>query len=128
MHRLFVLAVVCAGVMAGTPVAAHAQNRGFVGGLGGITFGTEPSSVFAGQGGVRIARQLVVFGEVGRMQNVLPDDVQDQIDEFVRTRRTVSTPPSSCSPSAAASTRASPNRYGWTSATATRASSPRIRW
>ena len=85
MHRSFVLAVVCAGVMTGTPIAAHAQNRGFVGGLGGITFGTEPSSVFAGQGGVRIATQLVVFGEVGRMQNVLPDDVQDQIDEFVRT-------------------------------------------
>jgi hypothetical protein len=85
MHRSLTLAAVCAIVFAGTPAVAEAQNRGIIGGLGGITFGTEPSSVFAAQGGVRIARQLVVFGEVGRMQNVLPDDIQDQIDEFVRT-------------------------------------------
>ena len=84
MSRSLTLAVVCAAVIAATPAAAGAQNRGFVGGLGGITFGTETSSVFAAQGGVRIASQLVVFGEVGRMQNVLPGDIQDQIDEFVR--------------------------------------------
>jgi opacity protein-like surface antigen len=84
MHRSLALAAVCATVIAGAPAVAQAQNRGFIGGLGGITFGTETSSVLAGQGGVRIARQLVVFGEIGRMQNVLPGEIQDQIDEFVR--------------------------------------------
>jgi opacity protein-like surface antigen len=87
MHKSLTLplAAVCTLMCAATPAAAQSQSRGFIGGLGGITFGTETSSVFAGQGGVRIARQLVVFGEIGRMQNVLPDEIQDQIDEFVRT-------------------------------------------
>ena len=84
MPRSLTLALVCAAVIAATPAAARAQNRGFIGGLGGITFGTETSSVFAAQGGIRIASQLVVFGEAGRMQNVLPGDIQDQIDDFVR--------------------------------------------
>lgn len=62
------------------PSVAHAQDRAFVGALGGITFGTETSSVFAGQAGGRIAPSLVIFGEVGRMQNVLPKDLQDELD------------------------------------------------
>jgi opacity protein-like surface antigen len=82
MHRSLALAV-CAAAFAATPGVAQAQNRGFAGGLGGITFVSETSSVFAAQAGVRVARQLVVFGEVGRMQNVLPGEIQDQIDEFI---------------------------------------------
>ena len=85
MFRSLALFVVCLAASAATPSVAHAQNRAFVGGLGGVTFGTETSSVFAGQAGVRIARQLVVFGEVGRMQNVLPGEIQDQIDEILRS-------------------------------------------
>ena len=85
MQRCLALTVVCVIASVATPAVAHAQSGAFVGGLGGITFGTETSSVFAGQGGVRIAKQLVVFGEVGRMQNVLPSEIQDQIDEFVRS-------------------------------------------
>src|SRR5687768_12120395 len=63
MFRSLALFVVCLAASAAGPTVAHAQNRAFVGGLGGVTFGTETSSVFAGQAGVRIARQLVVFGE-----------------------------------------------------------------
>ena len=85
MHKSLTLVAVCALACAATPAVARAQNRGFIGGLGGLTFGTETSSVFAAQGGVRVASQLVVFGEVGRMQNVLPGEIQDQIDDFVRT-------------------------------------------
>ena len=65
--------------LAGVP-SAHAQNGAFVGGLAGITFASETSSVFAAQAGGRVARQLFVFGEFGRMQNVLPDEAQDDLD------------------------------------------------
>ena len=68
--------------VAGVP-SAHAQEGAFVGGVAGITFASETSSVFAAQAGGRVARQLFVFGEFGRMQNVLPDDAQDDLDDAV---------------------------------------------
>ena len=43
MHRSLTLAVVCAVVFAGAPAVAHAQNRGFIGGLGGITSEPKPA-------------------------------------------------------------------------------------
>jgi opacity protein-like surface antigen len=65
-----------------TPAAAQdpPSPRMFAGGLGGVTFGTETSSAIAGQVGVRIARDLFVIGEIGRMQNVLPDEVADTLE------------------------------------------------
>ncbi len=63
--------------------SAHAQDSGFVGGVAGITFASETSSVFAGQAGARVARQLVVFGEFGRMQNVFPGEAQDDLDDAI---------------------------------------------
>ena len=74
--------------LAGVP-SARAQDGGFVGGLAGITFASETSSVFAGQAGGRVARQLFVFGEFGRMQNVLPEEAQDDLDaaaEFLESQ------------------------------------------
>ncbi|HEX7778389.1 MAG TPA: outer membrane beta-barrel protein [Vicinamibacterales bacterium] len=76
--------VLFAAVMAiGLAAPAAAQDppgpRMFAGGLAGVTFGTETSSAIAGQFGVRIARDLFVIGEFGRMQNVLPDEVADQL-------------------------------------------------
>lgn len=65
------------------PPAASAQDRGFVGALGGITFGTETSSIVGAQGGGRVTSQIVVFGELGRMQNVMPGEIQDQFDDLV---------------------------------------------
>jgi outer membrane protein with beta-barrel domain len=74
----------------GLAAPAAAQDppgpRMFAGGLAGVTFGTETSSAIAGQFGVRIARDLFVIGEFGRMQNVLPDEVADQLplaEEFL---------------------------------------------
>jgi outer membrane protein with beta-barrel domain len=81
--------VVLGAVMAiglAAPAAAQETPRMFAGGLGGVTFGTETSSAIAGQFGVRIARDLFVIGEFGRMQNVLPDEVADQLplaEEFL---------------------------------------------
>ena len=83
--------VLIGAVMAlGLAAPAAAQDppgpRMFAGGLAGVTFGTETSSAIAGQFGVRIARDLFVIGEFGRMQNVLPDEVADQLplaEEFL---------------------------------------------
>ena len=77
--RASILVVLFVAV-AGVPLA-HAQNGAFAGGLAGITFASETSSVFAGQAGGRVARQLFVFGEFGRMQNVLPEEAQDDLDD-----------------------------------------------
>ena len=75
--------VLFAAVMAiGLAAPAAAQDpppRMFAGGLGGVTFGTETSSAIAGQFGIRVARDFFVIGEFGRMQNVLPDEVADQV-------------------------------------------------
>src|SRR5688500_3986807 len=53
------------------PAAAQGTSapKAFVGGLGGLTFGTATSSAIAGQVGVRITGDLFVIGEVGRMQD-----------------------------------------------------------
>jgi opacity protein-like surface antigen len=51
--------------------------------LGGVTFGTVTSAAVAGQGGVRIARDLYVIGEVGYMRNVLPKKIRDEFDDLV---------------------------------------------
>jgi opacity protein-like surface antigen len=69
------------------PALASAQGtsstpQGFVGGLGGVTFGTVTSAAVAGQGGARIAPDLFVIGEVGYMRNVLPKKIRDEIDNL----------------------------------------------
>jgi hypothetical protein len=80
--RLLRLSTLAAALVGFTAVpSAQAQGGGFVGGLAGITFASESSSVFAGQAGGRVARQWFIFGEFGRMQNVLPEDAQDDLDE-----------------------------------------------
>ena len=67
-----------------TATGAAAQGasspRAFVGGLGGLTFGTETSGAIAGQVGVRISRDLFVIGELGRMWDVTPSEVSDEIE------------------------------------------------
>ena len=67
-----------------TATGAAAQGatspRAFVGGLGGLTFGTATSSAIAGQVGVRISRDLFVIGELGRMWDVTPSEISDQIE------------------------------------------------
>lgn len=65
------------------PAAAQGTSapKGFVGGLGGVTFGTSStSSAVGGQVGVRISRDLFVIGEIGRIQDVLPSDLADEIE------------------------------------------------
>lgn len=67
-----------------TATGAAAQGasspRAFVGGLGGLTFGTATSAAIAGQVGVRISRDLFVIGEIGNMWDVTPSEVSDEIE------------------------------------------------
>ena len=41
---------------------------------------SEVAGVFGGEAGLRVSRNLIVFGQAGRMMNVLPTDVQEDID------------------------------------------------
>ena len=49
--------------------------------LGGVTFGTETAAVVGGAVGASVTPALDVFGEIGYMQNVLPNDLQENIDD-----------------------------------------------
>lgn len=81
--RLLVSGMVAAMVLA-APMVARAQetSQGFVGGLGGLTFGTVSSGAVAGQGGVQVAPGVFVIGEVGHMRNVMPKEVRDAVDDI----------------------------------------------
>lgn len=77
--------LICAAVMAAvcaSPAAAQDPGvRGFIGGLGGVTFGTSKSSGMAGvQGGFAIAPEWFVIGEFGRFGDVLPNELADEVD------------------------------------------------
>lgn len=64
--------------------AAAAQTtgeRGFGRVVGGVNFGTETGALVAAGGGVRVAPHLVLIGEVGRFSNVLPKELQRDLDE-----------------------------------------------
>lgn len=78
--------ILAAGLLAVTAAPATAQDydiRGFVGGLGGVTFGTASSSGVAGvQGGYRISPGLFVIGEFGRFADVLPSEILDDARQF----------------------------------------------
>jgi opacity protein-like surface antigen len=60
-------------------VFAQAE-RGFVRGLGGITFGTETSSIVGGGAGFNVVPNLQVTVDIGRMQNVMPRKIKDDLD------------------------------------------------
>lgn len=59
---------------------AQAPSSPFVGGLGGVTFGTVSSGAFAARAGVPLAPGVSVIFEVGRMQDVLPQELADDLD------------------------------------------------
>lgn len=68
------------------PGTASAQTpapdaQTFVGGLVGVTFGTETGAAFAGRVGFKIGRNLHLFGEIGRITDVTPKEVSDLLDE-----------------------------------------------
>jgi opacity protein-like surface antigen len=69
--------VVC--LLSTTP--GWAQERGFARFLGGVTFGTAaPSSILGGAAGANITPNLQVTGELGRIQDVVPSEIDDALD------------------------------------------------
>lgn len=69
------------------PAGAQAQPpapavRGFVAGLGGFTFGTQPSGGVAGQIGMPLTKSITVVGEVGYLLDVLPTSLADDLDDL----------------------------------------------
>jgi opacity protein-like surface antigen len=60
---------------------ASAQDGGLVGGNFGVTFGTEAAPFFSGEVAGHVARDVQIYGTVGRMNNVLPSSVQDDLDD-----------------------------------------------
>jgi hypothetical protein len=75
-----VKAFVAGVILIATASSALAQDRGYVQGVGGATFMARTSGVFGGEAGIHLSRDLVVFGQAGRLIDVLPREVQDDID------------------------------------------------
>lgn len=75
--------VVAFNVLAVSSAAAQPtpESRGFVRALGGMTFVTEPGALIAAGGGVRLNAHIALIGEVGRLSNVLPKSLQQDLDE-----------------------------------------------
>lgn len=59
---------------------AFAQDRGFVSGQVGVTFQSETAAVFGGEFGGYVTPAIAVYGNAGRMQDALPNDIQDVLD------------------------------------------------
>jgi hypothetical protein len=74
----------CAIACLSTPAYAQTQppKSGLVTGkyveaVGGTTFGTDSDKTFSGEIGVDATRNLAVYGNLGRMQNIAPRSIQD---------------------------------------------------
>lgn len=80
----FVAWSIVALFVAAAPVAAQSSApdvKGFIGAFGGMTFGTaEKGSALGARAGVEVARGVHIIGEVGRMSDVLPSAVKDELD------------------------------------------------
>ena len=74
------VAVVCLVMVLAAPIPAGAQDRGFVRAIGGATMGSESGGAFGGTVGVKITPNAQIFGEFGRLQNVLPSSVLDEVE------------------------------------------------
>lgn len=75
--------MVVLGLMLTTASGAYAQeSKGYVMGVGGITFGTATAGVFGAEVGGKVGSNLVVFGEGGRMLNVTPKEFHDGVEDL----------------------------------------------
>jgi opacity protein-like surface antigen len=75
-----VMPAVCLVTVLAAPLPAAAQDRGVFRVMGGATVGTESGGAFGAGVDVRITPKALIFGEFGRLQNVLPSSVLDQVE------------------------------------------------
>ena len=65
----------------GHPAFAQADGpRGFIGGLAGATVHEQTAGMLGAQAGIRAAGGLHIIGEAGWLRNVLPGQIQGDID------------------------------------------------
>jgi outer membrane protein with beta-barrel domain len=79
---LLAAALSCLSVPAFAQTQPTPRTGGYVAGIGGMTFGTETSTLFGGEVGVGVTPSLTVYGTAGRMQNIAPKYVNDTLDAF----------------------------------------------
>jgi hypothetical protein len=79
--------IACAIACLATPAFAQSQppqsgpaKGASIAAVGGMTFGTESDKLFGGEIGIDATRNLTVYGTAGRMQNVAPKYIQDELD------------------------------------------------
>jgi opacity protein-like surface antigen len=67
-------------LLTAAPLLAQTE-RGYVTGAGGFAVTTDTTSGNAiGEAGVRIARHLLAFGDIGRFRNLQPSETQPAVD------------------------------------------------
>jgi opacity protein-like surface antigen len=81
ISRWLIVIGVAAAAAAIPSTAVAQEGRWFAGGLGGVTFVTDPGGAIAAQAGARIGSGLFVIGEVGRFSTVMPREIRDLVDE-----------------------------------------------
>jgi hypothetical protein len=82
MTRIVITALI--SILWATPALAQNDPRTFVRGCGGMTFMTETAGIFGGSVGVRLTKQVDVFGELGGLTNILPRSLQEELDAAAR--------------------------------------------
>jgi opacity protein-like surface antigen len=55
-------------------------TRGYIEGIGGLTFGTESATMFGGEIGFDLSPTIEVYGSIGRMQNIAPSYINEQLE------------------------------------------------
>ncbi len=72
MRRIVPRAALAVAAMCLAAVPALAQTGNSVTGFGGLTVNASPQSLFGGEVGIGLTRNIQIVGEVGRVSNVLP--------------------------------------------------------
>jgi opacity protein-like surface antigen len=62
------------------PRRSSTMTRGYIEGIGGLTFGTESDGMFAAEVGIDLSPSVEVYGSIGRMQNIAPSYINEQLD------------------------------------------------
>jgi opacity protein-like surface antigen len=80
MKPRFVVAAILTGALAlASTATAQTRDHGYVIGIGGSTTTVVTSPFFGGAVGLNVTRDLLVTGEVGRMQNLYADFTRDDL-------------------------------------------------
>lgn len=82
--KRFITAAVLILASGVAPANAQPAPGGFVRGFGGVSFLSETGGVFGLSAGAHVTRSIDVFGDVGRITNMLPRKIQRDVDAAAR--------------------------------------------